>query len=203
MTSTHAFAVVSLVATSAYLALFVAWHVLPTGYNPVRHAVSDYAIGRYGYLFRIGLWVSSLGVLALAFALMAGVGSPPLATRDLVYLFLIPVTRIGMALFPTDLEGERLSRTGRMHYLFAIAAFTFTYLAISEMTSVLRDLDPAQWIRASLRWSAWAVAPELFLVVVTMVRPLRRIFGLFERLFLLTTNVWFILVAVQLLGRTK
>ena len=68
----------------AYLAIFVAWHILPTGYNPIRHAVSDYAIGRYGYSFRIGRWTSSLGVLALAFALITGVGSPPLAARDLV-----------------------------------------------------------------------------------------------------------------------
>jgi hypothetical protein len=199
--ATIAFAGLSLAATLAYLAIFVAWHALPTGYDPVRHAVSDYAIGPYGYLFRVGLLASSIAVAALGFALLAGVGSAPLAARDLVYLFLIPVARIGMTLFATDLEDSRLTRTGLLHYAFAILAFTFTYLVISGMTPVLRDLDPATWLRDALRWSAWAVAPELALVVVTMVGPLRRVFGLFERLFLLTTNLWFILVAVLLLSR--
>jgi hypothetical protein len=196
-------ALVSLLATLAYLGIFTAWHVLPTGYNPIHHAVSDYAVGKYGYLFRIGLWASSVGVLALAFALIRGIGSPPLAVRDLVYLLLIPLTRIGMTLFPTDLEGQARSRIGFLHYVFAILAFTFTYLVISEMTSDLRDLNPASWLSGSLKWTAWAVAPELFLVVITMFRPLRKVFGLFERLFLLTTNIWFILVAILLISRSR
>jgi hypothetical protein len=36
-------AVAMAISTGALLQL----HVLPTGYNPVRDAVSDYAIGRY------------------------------------------------------------------------------------------------------------------------------------------------------------
>jgi hypothetical protein len=34
---------------------FVTLHVLPTGYRPMRHGFSDYAVGRFGYLFRIAL----------------------------------------------------------------------------------------------------------------------------------------------------
>ena len=193
--------VLSLIATTTYLVVFVALHLLPTGYRPVDHAVSDYGVGRYAGLFRLGLYASSLGVLALAFGLMRGVGSPPLAARDLLYLLLIPVARIGMSIMPTALEGQRLGRTGRLHYVFAIAAFTFTYLLVSGTTSMLRASDPTSWSRGPLGWIAWAVAPELALVVVTMMGPLRRVFGLVERLFLLTTNVWFILVALLVLGR--
>jgi hypothetical protein len=83
-----------------------------------------------------------------------------------------------------------------LHYVFAILAFTFTYLAISGTTSVMRGRDPALWLDDALRWSAWVVAPALALVVVTMFRPLRRVFGLFERLFLLATNMWFICAAL-------
>jgi hypothetical membrane protein len=112
MTGASWLAVVSLAGILSYLAIFAALHIVPSGYDPVRHAVSDYAVGRYGYLFRIGLWVSSVGVLALAFALITGVHSPPLAAKDLVFLMLIPVARVGMTVFPTDLEGKPLSRTG-------------------------------------------------------------------------------------------
>jgi hypothetical protein len=194
-------AATSLAATLTYLAILTVLHVLPTGYSPVRHAVSDYGVGRYRSLFTVALYVSSVAALTLAFALLWGVGSPPLATRDLVYLLLIPLARIGMTLFPTSLEGQRISRTGLLHYAFAVAAFTLTYLAISGMTPALRDLDPSQWAQNPLGWAEWIVGPALALVVVTMLRPLRRIFGLSERIFGLTTNVWFALAAGLLISR--
>lgn len=193
-------AAVSLVATVGYLAVMAHLHVVPTGYNPIRHAVSDYGVGRYRSLFNTALYLSSVAVLALDFALIEGVGSPPLATRYFIYLLLIPLARIGMTLFPTNLEGQKLTRIGRLHYLCAIAAFTLTYMTISGMTPALRALDPTGWARAPLGGTAWIVAPALALVVVTMIRPLRRIFGLFERTFLLATNLWFALAAALLIS---
>jgi len=198
---TGVLATASLVATLAYLAILAALHVLPTGYSPVRHAVSDYAVGRYGPLFNVALYISSLSVLALAYALVRELGSPPLATRDLVFLLVIPLTRIGMTLFPTSLEGKPITRTGLIHYGFAIAAFTLTYLAISEMTPALQALTIGQWVHTPLGWAAWIVGPALALVVITMLRPLRRVFGLFERVFLVTTNIWFALAAILLIDR--
>ena len=192
---------ISLAATLTYLAILAVLHVLPTGYNPIRHAVSDYGVGRYRGLFTVALYVSSVAVLTLAFALLRGVGSPPLPTRDLLYLLLIPLARIGMTMFPTSLEGQQISRTGLLHYAFAVAAFTLTYLAISGMTPGLRNLDPSGWAHDPLGWTEWLVGPALALVVITMVRPLRRTFGLFERIFLLTTNVWFAIAAGLLLSR--
>jgi hypothetical protein len=203
MTTALVFAVIGLVLTVAYLAVFVALHVVPSGYSPISHAVSDYAVGKYGYLFRVGLWASALGMLALAVALHQGVGVPPLASKGIVFLVLIAVCRVGMTAFPTDLEGQGHSRTGLLHYAFAIAAFTFTYLVISEMTSVLRILSSAPWTHGPLHVARALVAPELALVVITMIPRLRRTFGLFERLFLLTTNVWFVLASLLVIARAR
>ncbi|MDQ2845922.1 MAG: hypothetical protein M3Y77_06155 [Actinomycetota bacterium] len=50
---------------------------------------------------------------------------------------------------------------------------------------------------------AWIVGPALAVVVITMLRPLRRVFGLFERIFLVTTNLWFALAAVLLISRLR
>jgi hypothetical protein len=198
---TGVLATASLVATLAYLAILAALHALPTGYDAARHAVSDYAVGRYGPLFNVALYISSVSVLTLAFALITGLGSPPPAARDLVFLLVIPLTRIGMTLFPTSLEGQRITRTGLIHYGFAIAAFTLTYLAISGMTPALQALTIGQWVHTPLGWAAWIIGPALFLVVITMLRPLRRVFGVFERIFLVTTNIWFALAAILLIGR--
>ena len=106
-----------------------------------------------------------------------------------------------MTLFPTTLEGQPITRTGLLHYGFAIAAFTLTYLAITGMTPALRALAVGQWVHAPLGWATWIVSPALFLVVITMLRPLRRVFGLFERVFLVTTNAWFALAAILIISR--
>jgi hypothetical protein len=193
------FALVSLLASLIYLVIFFALHILPTGYHPVRNAVSDYAVGNFGPLFRVALWSSSIGVVTLAIGLATGVGMPPLAERDIIFLVLIAVARVAMSLFPTDIEGKRLTFIGLLHYVFAILAFTFTYMAISHFTPVLQTLNPWQQAKEPLGWLAQFVTPALVLVVITMFRPLRRFFGLFERLFLLSTNIWFLLVSLFLL----
>jgi Protein of unknown function (DUF998) len=128
-------------------------HFLPTGYSPVHNAVSDYGAGSYSSLFRISLWSGSIAVLVLTVGLALGVGSPPLVNRDLVFLGLVAVAWIGESLFPTTVEGERLTRTGALHYLFAILTFGFTYAAISGLTPVLVKLHP--WHSEKVCWTAW------------------------------------------------
>ncbi|WP_194912840.1 DUF998 domain-containing protein [Catenulispora rubra] len=182
-----------------YLALFVALHRLPTGYDPVRNAVSDYAVGNYKSLFRSALLLSSVAVLALAIALTVDPGAPPLKTSNLVYLYLVPAMRVGMSLFPTDLEGEKLTHTGRLHYLFAIAAFAFTYAAISGMTQTLGGLSPWQSVHGLLYALDWLCLISLILLIVTLIPRLRIVFGLFERAFLVTTNLWLLVVGICLI----
>ena len=81
-------------------------------------------------------------MLALAIGLGLGVSSPPLVIRDVVFLGLVAAVRIGESLFPTTVEGEKLTRTGALHYLFAILTFGFTYAAISGLTPELVKLYP-------------------------------------------------------------
>ncbi|WP_371541752.1 DUF998 domain-containing protein [Streptomyces sp. NBC_00554] len=192
------FAILGLIGLIGYVGIFVALHVLPTGYHPIRHAVSDYAVGQYGWLFRVGLLVSSLGVLFLAIGLTLDPGAPPLAVSQLVFLYLVPAMRLGMAIFRTDLEGEKLTPTGRLHYLFAIAAFAFTYAAISGMTPRLTSVSPWQSADGLLSTLQWIALVSLVLLVVTLLPRLRTIFGLFERAFLVSTNLWFITIGICL-----
>ena len=193
-----AFALISLAGSLVYVAVVVALHVLPTGYDLVHNAVSDYGVGRYAPLFRLGLWAGSGAVLALAIGLGLGVGSPPLVIRDVVFLGLVAATRIGESLFPTTVEGERLNRTGAMHYLFAILTFGFTYAAISGLTPDLVKLYPWHAHRGMLDWLSGAVLVGLILVVATLLPRLRHVFGLCERFFLGVTYAWLLVVAYLL-----
>jgi hypothetical protein len=71
-------------------------------------------------------------------------------------------------------------------------------MVISSMTPVLLKLAPWSQASGALSVLAIIILPALILVVVTLIPALRRIFGLFERLFLLTANIWILLVALFL-----
>lgn len=75
-------------------------------------------------------------------------------------------------------------------------------MAISDLTPVLQTLNPWQQVKGPLELLAWLVLHALILVIVTLLPLLRRIFGLCERLFLLTTNVWVVLVSLLLIVKT-
>jgi uncharacterized protein DUF998 len=192
-------ALLSFLASLYYFGVFIALHFLPTGYSPVHNAVSDYARSKYAEFYRWGLWSSSAGVLLLALGLAVGVGAPPLVARGIVYLVLVVVSRIALSLFPTDIEGQKLTRTGRLHYLFAVLTFAFTYAAMSVLTPTLVTIHPWTAVRDVLVWLVDIAEAALVLVVVTLLPALRRYFGLCERLFLVSTNVWILLVALLLM----
>jgi len=47
-----AFGVIALIAVSAQLGILIALHLLPTKYDPVHDAISDYGVGEYrGYFW--------------------------------------------------------------------------------------------------------------------------------------------------------
>lgn len=194
----RALALASLLATFISLAILIYLHLLPTGYNPISHAVSDYAVGRSGHLFRHYLWFGSIGVLALALCLMVGAKLPQPAGAALACLGLNAIGRVAASLFPTDLEGKRLTRTGAIHYAIAFLDFAFLTVAISNLTPLMVALPPWQPAAAMLAWLAWAAVPAVALVVITLLPPLRRVFGLCERLFLVATCLWLILAALLL-----
>ena len=191
-------ALISVAGSLVYVGVVLALHFLPTGYDLVHNAVSDYGVGQYAPLFRVSLWAGSIAVLALAIGLTLEPGAPPLLTRGLVFLGLVSACRIGESLFPTTVEGEKLTRTGAMHYLFAILTFGFTYAAISDLTPDLVKLYPWHSNTGALDWLSGAILVGLILVLATLLPRLRHVFGLPERFFLGVTYIWLVVVAWQL-----
>ena len=65
----RAFSVVAALATAVQAAALITLHLLPTGYNPVRDAVSDYGVGPYRGWFWLQAAAGGVGCLALGIAL--------------------------------------------------------------------------------------------------------------------------------------
>ena len=185
------------VIQAAVLSMLIALHVLQPRYSPLSNAVSDYGIGPTAGIFRLYLWLG-IGAIVLLAGLTHAVTHPAFPAAVPLCLALLVPARLGIMAFPTDPAGRQLSRTGMLHYLFAIAGFALVYMTIDKATPVLvaapePALPPALWV--GLKWIS---AATLAAVVLTMVRPLRVVFGLAERAFITTYSLWFLLIALWL-----
>lgn len=188
-------AILALCAPSAALyviaiALFVRLHRRVPEVDWLCDAVSNYGVSPAAGLFRAYSHVSTLAatLLAVQFALSSAPGIPRAAV---VAMVLTPLLRVGVTLVPTDLPGVATSARGRLHLVFAIATFAASYTAIANATPVLAAAAPG-WLAAILSGLYIVATLALVGVVATMLPALKRVFGLFERVFLLSTMLWFL-----------
>jgi hypothetical protein len=187
------------VATASYLialALLVALHVVDQQRSPIRAAVSDYATGRAAGLFKAYGAAGIVGAAALCRAMWdyPNAAFPPAA---IYCLGALAVLRLGIFAFKTDEGAFGRTREGLIHLLFAIVTFTLAYevVSIGGATALAITAGPLNAAFAAL---GWIVPISLALVVATMAPRLRAFFGLAERLFLVSTLLWFLLVAARL-----
>lgn len=184
-------------ASFAVGAVALVWvNVLRTGHRPLVDAVSDYGASPYRLFYRATVISLGVGALLLLVALARGTDVP---NGGLIWLGVYSVTRIAIALFPTDLEGEPVTPTGRAHLALAAAAFTAIAFAAADLSGPLGD-EPG-WHGAAglidvLRWAV--VVTAIATGVTRVVSPLRRAFGAVERLLYAASIAWLIVVAVEL-----
>jgi hypothetical protein len=192
------FSLVSFLAFLGESGVLLWLHIRPTGYNFMRHAISDYGVGKTRRLFSIYLWLAGIGAAALAVALRLGLTAPPVQERAIIFLLLLAGFRICVSLFPTDLEGQPLTKTGILHYFFAILSIGFAYAIIAQLTPFFQSRPDWHSVNKILTILLNIATPSLIAIVITMWKPLRNIFGLFERLFVATTILWFFIVSLFL-----
>jgi hypothetical protein len=161
-------------------------HFLPTGYDPIRNAVSDYGVGRYRIWHRIA--VVSLAAAGFANAIGSFGTIRPEPGLVIVFLTVFAVARILIPLFPTDVEGQPHTRTGRVHWVLAITAFASLATAAGFFKGTGLD-DVIGWV---------VVGTAVFMILVLCVPRLRRILGFAERLFYFSMICWFLITGVEL-----
>lgn len=100
-----------------FVAALLLMHVLRPDYTIVDHMISDYAVGRFGWIMTTAFLSISLGCLALAAGLFL---NGPTSWLGRIGAALLVVTFAGLivtAIFPTDLETVPSTRTGDIHTL--------------------------------------------------------------------------------------
>ncbi len=188
--------VLAVLAFVGYLAADIALHFLPTGLNPVQSALSHYATSPYRRVAQVASLSHIGGVVLLCVALTVSVGIPPLSRAAIGALALVAATRLGARIFPLDAPGTPATWHGRVHFVFAAIIFVASAVAIERITRDLGRLP--RWHPLLPALTAFAQA-SLWLLAVTaltwFVPPLRRVFGLGERMFMLVITAWLLIVS--------
>jgi hypothetical protein len=184
-------ALVGLICVAASAVVLIALHVLPTGLDPVRYAVSDYGWTRYHLGYRAMVLLQGAGAILIA----VGLGQET-DVSSLGWLYAYGVARLLISGFMTDREPESrrsLTLTGRIHMLLAGTAFASIAVAASHLdwTGKPAVLGPLGWLV-----TATAIATGAAIVLPA----LRRVaFGLIERAFYASAIAWLLVVAGSIL----
>lgn len=196
-------ALLALVFGLARLGVFIALHLVPSEYTIVGHAVSDYAVGPTRRLSSAMTWLTAIFWALLAAAVALGVPDWSDATGITIALAALAVIFIVLPLAPTDLEGEKATMIGRLHYVLAIAWFAISYACMGNFTRLFTAEGPT-WLAGALGVIAWIAAISLAVsVLVLIVKRLRpKVFGISERIFILAVSLFYLGVAAGLMMLT-
>lgn len=179
--------IVAVVGAVICLGSITLLHMLPTGYNPVRNAVSDYGVGRYRRWYHTALVALAAASFAMAIASAGSIKPEPVSV--ICFLVAFGVARILISLFPTDIEGQQPTRTGRIHMVLAIVAFASVASAAGFFEGTAID-NILGWV---------VVATAISSLVGLVWSRLKPIFGLLERLFYLSIIGWFLVIGIELI----
>src|SRR3954452_22756285 len=163
-------------------------HSLATGLQPVRDAVSDYGTTPYHAYYRVMVVLLGAGAALLALALAADTDA-----GSLVWLWLYAASRVAIAAFMTDRDPPPFTTEGRIHWALAAVAFTSIALAATDITWT----GAPGWLDGL--GDAVAVAAVATLAA-RLIRPLRPVFGLVERLLYVTSVAWLLVAAIDVAG---
>ncbi|MDR2280622.1 MAG: DUF998 domain-containing protein [Gordonia sp. (in: high G+C Gram-positive bacteria)] len=180
----NALASVAAVAFTVRLIIFASLHVVGRSYDPVRHAVSDYAVGPTRGLSTAMTVVTAVGWAALAAAVWTGLSEWSDRGQAAALLLVLAALFVALPLVPTDLEGAAVTTIGRLHYVVAIAWFAISYSLTGNFSRWMSDAVGGALASAASVLHVVAMV-SLIVLVVALVTPLRRhLFGIAERVFI-------------------
>ncbi|WP_341940394.1 DUF998 domain-containing protein [Microbacterium sp. LWH10-1.2] len=194
------FAVLAAALWTARLGMFVALHIVRSDYSPVKHAVSDYAVGRTRTLSSIMTWTTAGGWGALAAAVWFGLPEWSDRVGVAAWLGVLAVIFVALPFVPTTLEGEEMTTIGRLHMLAAVAWFAISYSCMGNFVR-LAESTVGGGLAATLSVLSVVTMVALVALIGSLVLPwLRsRTFGIAERVFIVAVNVFYLIVAIMLL----
>ena len=181
-------------AASGFFLYFVAalllLHAIRPDYTIVDHMISDYAVGRSGWIMTTAFSSLSMGCLTLAIGLFLDGPRSWLGRIGAALLIVAFGGLIVTALFPTDLETAPTTRTGDIHTLSFLV--NVVSILLSTICLALSYGGSQDWRRR--RTPALVFAGLLIAAFVAQFLTLHRgaPYGITNRLFVAVMMAWLI-----------
>jgi len=176
--------------------VLVLLHVLRPDYTPIDHMISDYAVGRLGWVMTTAFVALAAGCLTLGLGMAVAGPRSWLARAAVLLLWVATVGLLVTATFPTDLETAATTTTGNIHTAsFLVNVLSMILCALLFAVSFHQSDD---W--RGYRWTGLVLALALLAAFIAQFLTLHRgaPYGLTNRLFVAVLMVWFVATAIQL-----
>lgn len=196
----------SIAATTIFLVLLMILHVIKPEIDPSWRFISEYAIGKYGWMMMLAFFSLSISCISLFVAIKSYVGT----IAGKIGLALLLITAVGMVMagiFPADpitTGRDAMSRNGQLHELGAMLDL-MPFAAPLISWSLARHNQAWRTARRALAWTAGLplIGLIVFMASVTFMLPSDGAFGpnVFvgwpNRFLILTYCVWLVTIAWQ------
>ena len=173
----------------------VVWlHFLRPEYNPINHAVSNYAVGPYGYLMTAAFYVLALSVFALALGLFRCIALTNLSRVAMLLLCLASIGMVVMGIFPGDVHALHppATITGVIHWTAAGISFLSIMIAAFLLSSSFKSDERWQEFRRLCFILALAMVGALLLYgILALVGWI----GIGQRIYIAVCLVWLLVLA--------
>ncbi len=184
-----ALAVVGMVGIACFGLTVLALHFAPTGYDPIRQVVSDYAVGRFAVEMELGFFAGGVGLVALAVAIaLANQGRTSKSGASLLVVAGAALFIVGA--FPTDIEGAAVTLHGTVHGILSLVVFTLS--PVGMLLVSYAEGRRLFWTTASALLAAGSF-------VTAQITFSLDVAGLAERLFILVLVLWSFTASLRLL----
>lgn len=180
-----------------FVVAVVALHVLRPELNPISHAVSNYAIGPFGFLMTSAFFTLALSEFALALGLARSLTTSRGALLSMLLLNLAGAGMVFTGIFPGDVKSLHppATTTAVIHWISA----SISFLSLMIATFLLSNC-----YKTDVRWQSFHHLA--FVLAVTIVLALG-MFGILaiagwvgvgERIYIATSVLWLLLASIRL-----
>ena len=187
-------ALIALVGIVYFVVAFAVLHFLRPEYNPFNHAVSNYAVGPYGYLMTAAFYVLALSVFALALGLTRSIALTNLSRVAVLILCLASIGMVVMGIFPGDVHALHppATITGVIHWTAAAISFLSIMIAAFLLSSCFRTDERWQAFQYPCFVLALAMVGALLLYgILALVAWI----GIGQRIYIAVCLLWLLVLA--------
>ncbi len=184
------FGVIGVAGVAYFAATFVVLHFVQWGLNPAEHFISEYALGRLGWLVTLAFFVVGVGTLALARGLHRSFEPGELVTTPVALITIAGISFIVLGIFKIDplLEDGTTAYTpvGMAHLVAGLVLF----LGLTVGAFVLRGAFAGDAMWWGLEEATLRLALGMLVASVVMVAVPQQMVGLAQRALVAIMLTW-------------